>query len=119
METPTLPWIMVKNKFNIQKVVLLYVAGLDPQLFNVDLTHPDSRRPIAWAEKATKGPAAEFQHLRKFFDVMNVIKAGGDKFRVHSPPNTLLNVPLSNSEKQKRDKELKKSMAYFHLYSQR
>ncbi|KAF9282688.1 hypothetical protein BGZ68_005822 [Mortierella alpina] len=108
METPTLPWIMVKNKFNIQKVVLLYVAGLDPQLFNVDLTHPDSRRPIAWAEKATKGPATEFQHLRKFFDVMNVIKAGGDKFRVHSPPNTLLNVPLSNSEKQKRDKELKK-----------
>ncbi|KAF9947320.1 hypothetical protein BGZ70_002739 [Mortierella alpina] len=108
METPTLPWIMVKNKFNIQKVVLLYVAGLDPQLFNVDLTHPDSRRPIAWAERATKGPAAEFQHLRKFFDVMNVIKAGGDKFRVHSPPNTLLNVPLSNTEKLKRDKELKK-----------
>ncbi|KAF9559475.1 hypothetical protein EC968_006612 [Mortierella alpina] len=108
METPTLPWIMVKNKFNIQKVVLLYVAGLDPQLFNVDLAHPDSRRPIAWAERATKGPAAEFQHLRKFFDVMNVIKAGGDKFRVHSPPNTLLNVPLSNTEKLKRDKELKK-----------
>ncbi|KAG9326687.1 hypothetical protein KVV02_002883 [Mortierella alpina] len=108
METPTLPWIMVKNKFNIEKVVLLYVAGLDPQLFNVDLTHPDSRRPIAWAERVTKGPATEFQHLRKFFDVMNVIKAGGDKFRVHSPPNTLLNVPLSNSEKQKREKELKK-----------
>ncbi|CAO3569098.1 unnamed protein product [Mortierella alpina] len=108
METPTLPWIMVKNKFNIQKVVLLYVAGLDPQLFNVDLTHPDSRKPIAWAERATKGPATEFQHLRKFFDVMNVIKAGGDKFRVHSPPNTLLNVPLSNTEKLKRDKELKK-----------
>ncbi|KAF9954991.1 hypothetical protein BGZ72_004114 [Mortierella alpina] len=108
METPTLPWIMVKNKFNIQKVVLLYVAGLDPQLFNVDLGHPDSSRPIVWAERATKGPATEFQHLRKFFDVMNVIKAGGDKFRVHSPPNTLLNVPLSNTERQKRDKELKK-----------
>ncbi|KAG0210732.1 hypothetical protein BGX28_009007 [Mortierella sp. GBA30] len=106
-ETPTLPWIMVRNKFNIQKVVLLYVSGLDPQLFNIDLEDPESRKPIAWAEKATAGPVTEFQQLRKFFDVLNVIKAGGDKHRIHSPPNTLLNVPLSNSEKQKREKELR------------
>ncbi|KAF9347052.1 hypothetical protein BGX26_001438 [Mortierella sp. AD094] len=107
-ETKTLPWIMVKNKFNINKVVLLYVSGLDPKLFNVDLKDPESKKPLVWAERAKTGPVTEFQHLRKFFDVMNVMKAGGDKYRVHPPVDSLLSVSLSNSEKQKREQEMKK-----------
>ncbi|KAG0017866.1 hypothetical protein BGZ82_000632 [Podila clonocystis] len=69
-ETPTLPWIMVKNKFNIHNVVVLYISGLDPQFFNVDLADPESHRPVAWSEKALSGPVTEFQELRKFFDYM-------------------------------------------------
>ncbi|KAK3822816.1 MAG: hypothetical protein J3Q66DRAFT_330201 [Benniella sp.] len=104
-ETQTLPWIMVRNKFNIHKVVLLHIPGLDPKLFNINLLHPDSDKPIAWAEKATKGPVTEFQHLKAFFDVMNVMKVGGDKSRIFSPVESMLYVPLSNSEKAKKEAE--------------
>ncbi|KAF9207449.1 hypothetical protein BGZ49_000402 [Haplosporangium sp. Z 27] len=107
-ETKTLPWIMVKNKFNINKVVVLYVPGLDPTFFNIDLKDPDSKKPILWTGKAKTGPVTEFQHLQKFFDVMNVMKAGGDKYRVHSPVESILSVSLSNSERQKREQEMKK-----------
>ncbi|KAG0331116.1 hypothetical protein BG000_011192 [Podila horticola] len=121
-ETPTLPWIMVKNKFNIHNVVVLYVSGLDPQFFNVDLADPESHKPVAWAEKAVSGPVTEFQELRKFFDYMSVTQAGGDKQSIYSPTNTLLNVNLSNSERARRDAERKrasesaeKKPAEFHM----
>ncbi|KAG0023096.1 hypothetical protein BGZ80_010398 [Entomortierella chlamydospora] len=107
-ETKTLPWIMVRNKFNINKVVLLYVSGLDPKLFHVDLKDPESKKPLVWAELAKTGPATEFQQLRRFFDVMSVMKAGGDKYRVHPPIESLLSVSLSNSEKKKREHETRK-----------
>lgn len=107
-ETPTLPWIMVKNKFNIHNVVVLYVSGLDPQFFNIDLADPESHKPVAWAEKAIAGPVTEFQELRKFFDYMSVTQAGGDKQSIYSPTNTLLNVSLSNSERARRDAERKR-----------
>ncbi|KAG0244985.1 hypothetical protein BGX31_008205 [Mortierella sp. GBA43] len=106
-ETKTLPWIMVKNKFNIHKTVLLHIPGFDPQLFNVNAQHPDADKPIAWTEKATRGPVTELRHMRTFFDVMNVMKVGGDKTRIFPPVETLLSVPLSNSEKAKRDAERK------------
>ncbi|KAF9426393.1 hypothetical protein BGZ94_006594 [Podila epigama] len=107
-ETPTLPWIMVKNKFNIHNVVVLYISGLDPHFFNIDLQDPESHKPIAWAEKAVSGPVTEFQELRKFFDYMNVAAAAGDKQSIYSPTNTLLCVNLSNSERARRDAERKR-----------
>ncbi|KFH72374.1 hypothetical protein MVEG_02665 [Podila verticillata NRRL 6337] len=110
-ETPTLPWIMVKNKFNIHNVVVLYVSGLDPRFFNIDLADPESHKPVAWAEKAIAGPVTELQELRKFFDYMSVTQAGGDKQSIYSPTNTLLNVSLSNSERARRDAERKRASA--------
>ncbi|KAI1296368.1 hypothetical protein EDD11_007403 [Mortierella claussenii] len=106
-ETPSLPWIQVLNKFKIDKVVLLYVSGLDPKLFHINTRSSDAHKPIAWAQRADThgGPAVEFEHLREFFDHANVVKATGDRHRIFSPTNTLLNVPLSNSEKAKREKE--------------
>ncbi|KAG0290058.1 hypothetical protein BGZ98_003610 [Dissophora globulifera] len=106
-DTKVLPWIMVKNKFNVTKVVVVYVPGLDPQLFNIDLENPESIKPIAWTQMATAGPATEFRHMKAFFDVMNVMRAGGDKVRIHPPVDTLLNVPLSNSERHKKAEEMK------------
>ncbi|KAF9434157.1 hypothetical protein BGZ76_008465 [Entomortierella beljakovae] len=107
-DTKTLPWIMVKNKFNINKVVLLYISGLDPGFFKINPKDPESAKPIAWAEKATTGPVTEFQHLKKFFDFVNVMKAGGDKLRVFSPVDTLLGLPLSNTQKTKMEQETRK-----------
>ena len=103
---------MVKNKFNIQKVVLIYAEGLDPDFFHVNLSDPTSSQPIAWSTLATSGPVTEFQELKRFFDYMNVIKAGGDKNRVHSATNTLLNVPLSNTEKARLEKEKEGSKSF-------
>ncbi|KAF9970024.1 hypothetical protein BGZ73_007397 [Actinomortierella ambigua] len=102
-ETPTLPWIMVKNKFNIKKVLMLYVGGLDPEFFNIDPLSAEAEQPVAWAQKATNGPVSELQRLQEFFDYLSVTKAGGDKYRIYSPMSTLLHVPLSNSEKLKRE----------------
>ncbi|KAG0356654.1 hypothetical protein BGZ54_000659, partial [Gamsiella multidivaricata] len=108
-ETPSLPWIEVRNKFRIDKVLLLYISGLDPTLFHVNLKSPDAHRPIAWIDRVEKygGPVSEFQYLKEHFEKANVVTATGDKHRIFSPTNTLLNVPLSNSEKIKRENEKK------------
>ncbi|KAG0198979.1 hypothetical protein BGX28_007647 [Mortierella sp. GBA30] len=112
-ETPSLPWIQVLNKFKIDKVLMLYVSGLDPALFHINLKSTDAHKPVAWAERATKerDPVSEFEHLKELFTETNVVKAPGDKFRIFSPTNTLLNVPLSNSEKVKREKEKQSNKA--------
>ncbi|KAF8984136.1 hypothetical protein BGZ46_008752 [Entomortierella lignicola] len=106
-ETPSLPWIQVLNKFKIEKVLLLYVSGLDPTMFHFNVKSSDAHRTISWATRADThgGPVEEFSHLREYFEKASVVKAVGDKYRIFSPTNTLLNVPLSNSEKMKRDKE--------------
>ncbi|KAI9233157.1 MAG: hypothetical protein BYD32DRAFT_440346 [Podila humilis] len=105
-ETPAMSWLEVKNKASIEKVVMVYIAGLDPQLFHINLKNAEHvQHPFAWIEKATSGPVTEFERLKQHFDKVNVVKATGDQQRIHSPTNTLLSVPLSNSEKQKRDLE--------------
>ncbi|KAF9910135.1 hypothetical protein EC991_007267 [Linnemannia zychae] len=108
-ETPSLPWVEVKNKFKIDKVVLIYVSGLDPSIFHINLQSPDAHKAVTWSERVEKnqGVVTELDYLRWNFDQVNVVKATGDKFRIHSPTNTLLSVPLSNSEKLKREKEKK------------
>ncbi|KAG0245755.1 hypothetical protein BGX31_006229 [Mortierella sp. GBA43] len=112
-ETPSLPWIQVRNKFKVEKVLLLYVSGLDPQLFHLNLRTPDAHKPVSWIDRAEKegGAVAEFEHLRHWFQEVNVAMATGDKFRIFSPTNTLLNVPLSNMEKAKRETEKKSQPA--------
>lgn len=117
-ETPSLPWIQVKNKFKIEKMLMLYISGLDTDLFHINLQSPDAHKPIAWVDRAKKqgGPVSEFKQLPNHFQEMNVVKATGDRFRIHSPTNTLLNVPLSNSEKTKRD-NLKKSKPNLCFFS--
>ncbi|KAF9143405.1 hypothetical protein BG015_000430 [Linnemannia schmuckeri] len=102
-ETKTLPWIMVKNKFNIQKVVLLYVGGLDPSFFGIDYKDEDATAPVAWASTATEGPITEMTNLKRFFDVVSPMKAGGEKNKIYSPVSQILNIPLSNTEKVKRE----------------
>ncbi|KAG9067235.1 hypothetical protein KI688_012017 [Linnemannia hyalina] len=102
-ETKTLPWMMVKNKFNIQKVVLLYVGGLDPSFFGIDYKDEDATAPVAWASTATEGPITEMRNLKRFFDVVSPMKAGGEKNKIYSPVNQILNIPLSNTEKIKRE----------------
>ncbi|KAF9375100.1 hypothetical protein CPB97_011692 [Podila verticillata] len=105
-ETPAMSWLEVKNKASIEKVVMIYIAGLDPQMFHINLKNTEHvQNPFAWIEKATSGPVTEFERLKQYFDKVNVVKATGDQQRIHSPTNTLLSVPLSNSEKQKRDLE--------------
>ncbi|OAQ35452.1 hypothetical protein K457DRAFT_87096 [Linnemannia elongata AG-77] len=102
-ETKTLPWTMVKNKFNIQKVVLLYVGGLDPSFFGIDYKDEDATAPVAWASTATEGPITEMTNLKRFFDVVSPMKAGGEKHKIYSPVGQILNIPLSNTEKAKRE----------------
>ncbi|KAF9908628.1 hypothetical protein EC991_009655 [Linnemannia zychae] len=102
-ETKTLPWMMVKNKFNIQKVVLLYVGGLEPAHFGIDYQDEDAKAPVAWASTVTEGPIAEMANLKRFFDVVSPMKGGGEKNKIYAPVNQILNIPLSNSEKMKRE----------------
>ncbi|KAG0324932.1 hypothetical protein BG004_003339, partial [Podila humilis] len=109
-ETPALSWLEVKNKASIDKVVLLYIAGMDPKMFHMNLKKPEQiQYPFSWIEKATSGPVTEFQQLKNLFSKVNTVKAAGDQMRIHSPTHTLLNVPLSNAGKQKRDLERQKN----------
>jgi RNA exonuclease 1 len=100
---------MIKNKFNIQKVVLLYVGGLDPSLFGIDHRDEDAISPVAWASNAT-GPITEMTNLKRFFDVVSPMKGGGEKNKIYSPVSQILNIPLSNTEKAKRETARAKCM---------
>lgn len=101
---------MIKNKFNIQKVVLLYIGGLDPSLFGIDYKDEDATAPVAWASRATEGPITEMKNLKRFFDVVSPMKAGGEKNKIYSPVSQILNIPLSNTEKAKRENARAKCM---------
>ncbi|KAM0746892.1 hypothetical protein T439DRAFT_329164 [Meredithblackwellia eburnea MCA 4105] len=94
-------WLYVENKRNIRHVVLLLAPGLPlpPSLASTPLS---ANLPLPIPS------GADLPVLSKLFSHACPVKAPGDKGKLHSVMQNLLNVPITGAEKERRERERKK-----------
>ncbi|KAJ9125766.1 hypothetical protein QFC24_002550 [Naganishia onofrii] len=104
-QAPT--WMCIEHRSNIKHVVLLFVPGLQPSHLNLSESNltpsafmPFSTRPDG--EDATKETL--IPTIPRLFSHACPTRAPGDARRLHSVLQTLLNAPLSQSEKARRER---------------
>ncbi|KAK9765840.1 hypothetical protein K7432_005508 [Basidiobolus ranarum] len=101
-------WMLVKNKVNIAKVVVLIVPYLSVGLPFQGL-HKNSKQPLPLSTTASatwsEGQKKLFQSLSNIFTHVCPTKGPSDRSRLHSPLMNFMNCPLSKSEKHRRVEE--------------
>ncbi|EGG04416.1 uncharacterized protein MELLADRAFT_78319 [Melampsora larici-populina 98AG31] len=97
-------WMLVKNKSNISKTVVLMIPGITPLTLGVEKPNTNLGMPFSISSQSTHLPA--FQSL---FSHACPTKAGGDRLRMFSCLSVFLTCQLSAWAKAKRDEERKKN----------
>ncbi|KAJ9107926.1 hypothetical protein QFC19_002669 [Naganishia cerealis] len=103
-QAPT--WMCIEHRSNIKHVVLLFVPGLQPSHLNLS---DSNLTPSAFMPFPTRPSGADVNQLHlptipRLFSHACPTRAPGDARRLHSVLQTLLNAPLSQSEKARREK---------------
>ncbi|KAJ9102386.1 hypothetical protein QFC21_002786 [Naganishia friedmannii] len=100
-------WMCIEHRSNIKHVVLLFVPGLQPSHLNLSDSNllpsaymPFSTRP----EGGDANKDSLIPTIPRLFSHACPTRAPGDARRLHSVLQTLLNAPLSQSEKGRREK---------------
>ncbi|KAG0144729.1 hypothetical protein CROQUDRAFT_659683 [Cronartium quercuum f. sp. fusiforme G11] len=97
-------WMLVKNKSNIIKTVVLMIPGITPKTLGVEKPSNSNGIPFSISSQNSNLPA--FQSL---FSHACPTKAGGDRLRMFSCLSVFLTCQMSAMAKAKRDDERKKN----------
>ncbi|GAA5924990.1 RNA exonuclease [Sporobolomyces koalae] len=100
------PWLFVKNRSNVQRVVALMVPGIVPTTLGIPQPPLSSNLPFSLASSVA-GLANELPVFAKLFSHACPTKAPGEKNRMHSGYQSFTTCPLTSGEKDRREKARK------------
>lgn len=107
-EAPTPDWMRIANRAAIQKLVLVFAQGLDLTFFGFPANRANIKSTMDLTALGETDLAKEtLEDFNSLFSHCVVTKVSGTKGKVHNPLMNLLQCPVSNSQKEKRDKERK------------
>lgn len=93
-------WLLIRNKYNIKKVVVLLVPGLEPSLFDMKVTSRNQcTQPVSLTSKNIPPPLSV---LPSIFSHVFPAKAPGERDKLYSSISSFLNVPITSKEKHLR-----------------
>jgi RNA exonuclease 1 len=105
-EAPTPNWMQIANRAAIEKLVLVFAQGLDLTFFGFPANRANIKSTMDLTTLNETDLAKEtLGDFNSFFTHCVVTKVSGTKGKVHNPLMNLLQCPISNSQKEKRDKE--------------
>ncbi|KAG2179874.1 hypothetical protein INT43_003660, partial [Umbelopsis isabellina] len=107
-EAPTPDWMRIANRAAIEKLVLVFAQGLDLTFFGFPPNRANIKSTMGLTDLGETDLAKEtLQDFNSLFSHCVVTKVSGTKGKIHNPLMNLLQCPVSNSQKEKRDKERK------------
>ncbi|KAG7452034.1 ribonuclease H-like protein [Guyanagaster necrorhizus] len=115
-DAPPPNWLRIDNAPLIPKVTILLIPGLTTELLSLPpfptspLINPNVPIPIPLPSKvASGGPTNNVSFIASTFSHACPTRAPGDQTRMHSVLNTFFTVPISATEKKKREEQKEKS----------
>lgn len=103
-QTPT--WMRIANLAAVQKLVLVFAQGLDLTYFGYPANRANAKSSAALSEMDDKALAQKsLDFFNSCFSHCVVSKVSGTKGKIHNPLMNMLQCPVSNSQKEKRDKD--------------
>lgn len=96
---------ILQHRSNIKHVVLLFVPGLQPSHLHLEESHlkPSAFMPFS-TRPSGSSPDTLLPTIPRLFSHACPTRAPGDTRRLHSVLQSLLNAPLSQSEKARRER---------------
>ncbi|KAK0209032.1 ribonuclease H [Desarmillaria ectypa] len=115
-DAPPPNWLRIDNTPLIPKVIVLLIPGLTTELLSLPpfptslLVNPNVPIPIPLPPKvASGGPTTNVSFIASTFSHACPTRAPGDQTRMHSVLNTFFTVPISATEKKKREEQKENS----------
>ncbi|OZJ03529.1 hypothetical protein BZG36_03415 [Bifiguratus adelaidae] len=109
------PWISVRNPTLIQRMVMIFVPGLDVSLFGFDVVKfRRQTTPVPFADLVETAVAHDtMPFCRQVFGHLVLTHGPGEKGRIFSPISAIMQCPLSIAEKQKRSQEMTRKQQHY------
>ncbi|KAK0466230.1 ribonuclease H [Desarmillaria tabescens] len=115
-DAPPPNWLRIDNAPLIPKIIVLLIPGLTTELLSLPpfptspLVNPNVPIPIPLPPKVVSGgPTTNVPFIASTFSHACPTRAPGDQTRMHSVLNTFFTVPISATEKKKREEQKAKS----------
>jgi RNA exonuclease 1 len=105
-EAQTPSWMRIANRAAVKKLVLVFAQGLDLTFFGYPENRANIKSTMEISELEEKDMAkGALKFFNTCFSHCVVSKVSGTKGKIHNPLMNMMQCPVSNSQKEKRDKE--------------
>ncbi|KAK4689800.1 RNA exonuclease, partial [Tremellales sp. Uapishka_1] len=114
-EAQTPSWIVTEHRQSISHTCLLFVPGLLPEHLGIPTPLPSANSPFPTASSTYSIPEplppVKVPIIAKLFTYAVPIRAPGDRMKLHSCVATLLNSPIPDNIRRKKESESRKLAA--------
>ncbi|GAA5955424.1 hypothetical protein JCM3765_006773 [Sporobolomyces pararoseus] len=108
------PWLYVKNRSNVQRVVALMIPGITPNTLGLAQPSLSTNLPFSLIPPPLLSSSSDDQVLKNELPIFKQLfshacptKAPGEKNRMHSGYQSFTHCPLTCGEKDRREKQRK------------